>query len=161
MPMNDFVLGWELLEDCSGHEAGRQLLCRLYTGQTGLPCPEIGLSPAGKPYFLNSQWHFSISHTQRHVFCALSRRPVGIDAEETNRQVNGRLADCWLSETERAHYDRQEDQNAALVRLWVLKEALAKQTGRGIGNWLKNTNFDPADSRIMEIDGCFVAVIQE
>ena len=57
--------------------------------------------------------------------------------------------------------ENSRDKRAALLRLWVLKEAYAKLTGRGIGNWLKSTDFDPEDTRITCIDGCYVAILEE
>ena len=85
------ILGSQLLNGRSGHEAGRELLAQLYLRETGEPVPEISVTQWGKPYFVNSPWHFSISHTHRHAFCALSEKPVGIDAEETDRNINLRL----------------------------------------------------------------------
>ena len=151
----------EALNGRSGHEAGRALLERLYREETGMDCPEIAVADRGKPYFVESPWYFSISHTQRHVFCALSSKPVGLDAEETDRKVNLRLADRILSPSEKRRFDEAEDKQAALLRLWVLKEAAAKLTGEGLRGFPNHTDFDPADDRIMELDGCFVAVLTE
>jgi len=55
--------------------------------------------------------------------------------------------------------ENADDRNQAFLRLWVLKEAYAKLTGRGLGSYLKETNFSPTDTRITEIGGCFVAVL--
>lgn len=154
--MNDFLLVGELLNGRSGHETGRQLLEKLYREYTGQECPEILAADRGKPYFVGNPVHFSISHTPRHVFCALSDRPIGIDAEETDRQVNLKLADKILSPAEKARFDGTRE---ALLRLWVLKEAAAKYTGEGLRGYPNHTDFDPNDPRIQEIDGCFVAVI--
>ena len=151
----------EALNGRSGHEAGRALLERLYREETGMDCPEIAVADRGKPYFLNSSWHFSISHTKRHVFCALAEKPVGLDAEETDRNINLRLADRILSEPEKRRFDEAEDKQAALLRLWVLKEAAAKLTGEGLRGFPNHTDFDPNDARIMELDGCYVAVFTE
>ena len=70
------------LDGRTGHEAGRALLAALYREETGLDLPPVAIAAGGKPYFPGSDWHFSISHTPRHAFCALSRREIGIDAEE-------------------------------------------------------------------------------
>ena len=151
----------EALNGRSGHEAGRELLAKLYREETGRECPEIAVADRGKPYFVNSPWHFSISHTKNHVFCALSLRPVGLDAEETDRKVDLRLADRVLSASEKRRFDEAEDKRACLLRLWVLKEAAAKLTGAGLRGFPNRTDFDPEDDRIMELDGCYVAVFTE
>ena len=46
-----------------------------------------------------------------------------------------------------------------LLKFWVLKEAYAKLTGRGLGNYLGQTDFDPETAQI--IDGGYVAVLEE
>lgn len=150
----------EALKGRSGHEAGRELLARLYREETGEALPEIAIADRGKPCFVNCPWHFSISHTKNHVFCALSDRPVGLDAEEKGRKVDFRLADRILSESEKRRFDAAADKQAALLRLWVLKEAAAKCTGEGLRGFPNQTDFDPEDSRIMEIDGCYIVVLE-
>ena len=154
-------VGHRLLEGQSGHEAGRQLLADMYLEATGQPLPEIAVTDRGKPYFKNTPWHFSISHTKNHVFCVLSERCVGIDAEEVDRKADLRLADKILSAKEKQRYEAAGDKRVALLRLWVLKEAYAKRSGRGFGDYLYETEFSPNDPRIQELHGCFVAVIQE
>ena len=144
-----------------GHEAGRELLAKLYRQETGEDCPEVRIAQRGKPYFVDSSWHFSISHTKHHVFCALGRQPVGIDAEEMDRQPDLRLADKVLSESERKRYDAAVDKRATFLKLWVLKEASAKLTGEGLRGYPNGTDFDPEDPRVMELEGCYVAVLTE
>ena len=150
----------EPLHGRRGHEAGRELLARLYREETGMDCPEIAIAHRGKPYFVDSPWHFSISHTRNHVFCVLSDRPVGLDAEEMDRKVNLRLAEKVLSESEKIRYDAAEDKRVALLRLWVLKEAAVKLTGEGLQGYPNQTDFDPNDDRIIEMNGCYVAIIE-
>ena len=149
-------LAWQRLEGQNGHEAGRSLLASLYRAETGQALPEIAVTPQGKPYFPGSRWHFSISHTENHVFCALSLKNIGIDAEEIRRQIDPRLARRILSPSELARFDHSREM---LLKFWVLKEAYAKLTGRGLGNYLGETNFDTEAVQI--IDGCFVAVLEE
>ena len=151
----------EALNGRSGHEAGRELLERMYREETGEALPEIAVAERGKPYFVNSPLHFSISHTKHHVFCALSDRPVGLDAEEMDRKADLRLAERILSASEKRHFDAAADKQACLLRLWVLKEAAAKLTGEGLRGFPNHTDFDPRDPRIQEIDGCYVAIIKE
>ena len=141
----------------TGHDAGRELLKTLYPGQL----PEIAVTERGKPYFVDSSWHFSISHTHRHAFCALSERPVGIDAEELDRNINLRLAEKILSPGEKAQFDGAEDKRTALLTFWVLKEAAAKLSGEGLKGYPNHTDFSLADPRVRTIDGCLVAIMEE
>ncbi len=148
------------LDGCSGHEAGRMLLARLYREQTGEELPPIAIAPRGKPYFPGSNWHFSISHTKSHAFCALSPSPIGIDAEEADRNIDLRLADKILSPMEKAQFDDAADKRRALLTFWVLKEAAVKCTGEGLRGYPSHTRFHLADPRVREIDGCLVAIIK-
>lgn len=155
------VLAGEALKGRSGHEAGRQLLARMYLETTGEACPEIAAEDRGKPYFTEGDWHFSISHTKKHVFCVLAAQPVGLDAEEVDRKIDLRLAEKILSESEKARYEASPDRRSALLKLWVLKEAAAKLTGEGLRGYPNGTDFSPDDPRVFEMDGCFVALMTE
>ena len=144
-----------------GHAAGRALLAELYLAETGLPLPPIAVTDRGKPYFTDSPWHFSITHTKGHAFCALSKQPIGIDAEELDRKVNPRLAEKILSPAEYAQYEAAPDKNRALLTFWVLKEAAAKRSGEGLRRYPNHTNFSLEDPRVTIIDGCLIAVLEE
>ena len=145
----------------TGHEAGRSLLAEMYSRYVGGALPEIALEDRGKPYFVDSPWHFSISHTPCHVFCALSRKRIGIDAEELDRNVKMMLADKILSPMEKAQYDASQEKQRTLLQFWVLKEAQAKMTGDGLRGYPNHTEFTLPDERIREMLGCLVAVMEE
>ena len=144
-----------------GHEAGLELLRKMYEQHYGLPVPPIAKTPLGKPYFIDSPVHFSISHTKKRVFCVLSDLPVGIDAEEENREIRLELSDKILSASEKIRYAQAEDKRQALLRLWVLKEAEAKCTGTGLQGYPNHTDFSPDDPRVIRMNGCLVAIIQD
>lgn len=155
-----YLEGKEIL-NVTGHEAGRTLLEEMYARYIGGPMPEIAVQERGKPYFVDSLWHFSISHSKRHVFCALSDKPIGIDAEELDRRMNPALAEKILSPMERQQYDSKQDQQRALLTFWVLKEAQAKMTGEGLKGYPKHTEFSLTDPRVRQLHNCLVAVIEE
>lgn len=144
-----------------GHAAGRALLKAMAEAYTGKPMPEIAVTDRGKPYFVEGGLHFSISHTKKHVFCALSNRPIGIDAEELDRNIAPALAEKILSAGERAQYEASGDKRLALLTFWVLKEAAAKSTGKGLAGYPNRTNFSLEDPRVIIMDGCLLAVIEE
>jgi phosphopantetheinyl transferase len=145
----------------SGHEAGRELLATLYRQETGQTLPQILKTKRGKPYFADSSFHFSISHTPHHAFCVLSGCNVGLDAEELDREINLKLAQKILSPSEYGQYERAPDQRLALLRFWVMKEAQAKLTGEGIKFHPNHTEFMLTDPRVRELHGCLVAVFEE
>jgi len=154
------IFGYCELNGRTGHQAGRELLEEKYRACTGETPPPISVTPEGKPYWENSPWYFSISHTNRHAFCALAKVPVGIDAEELDRPMMLlSLAEKVLSPGEKAQFDRAEDKRRAFLTFWVLKEAAAKQSGEGLRIYPNHTNFSLKDPRVWEIDGCLVAVL--
>ena len=116
------VIGARTLQGMSGHDAGRQLLSDMYRELTEETLPQIAVTDRGKPYFVAGKLHFSISHTKEQVFCVLSESIVGIDAEETDRDMDLRLADKILSPTEKERYESAPDKRIALLRFWVLPE---------------------------------------
>ena len=156
------VLGHaKILPGQTGHTAGRELLKKLYLEHTGEVLPQIATQERGKPYFVTGKWHFSISHTKNHAFCVLSERPVGIDAEEQDRQINPALAEKILSPSEKAQFDAAQDPRLALLTFWVLKEAAAKLTGEGLRGYPEKGTFQLDDPRVTMIHGCLVAIIEE
>ena len=143
----------------TGHEAGRQLLRQLYRQETGEELPSIVTTSTGKPYFENSPWHFSISHTRRHAFCVLSKEDIAIDAEALDRKIDLRLAQKILSPKEKVQFDAAEDKRRALLTFWVLKEAAVKLSGEGLRGYPNQTDFSLEDPRVREMDGCLVAIV--
>ncbi|MBO5867318.1 MAG: 4'-phosphopantetheinyl transferase superfamily protein [Oscillospiraceae bacterium] len=153
-------IGCEPLNGRSGHDAGRELLAKMYSERNCDPMPFILTTDRGKPFFASGRFHFSISHTPKRVFCALADYPLGIDAEEMDRDINLVLADKILSPAERKHYDAAEDKRSCLLRFWVLKEAAAKASGEGLRGYPNVTAFHPDDPRIQEVDGCYLAIVE-
>lgn len=145
----------------TGHEAAWALLEEGYRRATGEELPEVACTERGKPYFLDSPWHFSLTHTSRHAFCVLAKVPVGIDAEELDRDIRLELAEKILSPSEYAQFSRVEDKRLALLTFWVLKEAAAKCTGEGLRGYPNHTHFSLDDPRVAVRDGCLVAVVTQ
>ena len=157
--MPQLYFAHKALQGESGHDAGRQLLAELYQRHLGDTMPPTVETHRGKPYFKDSGWHFSISHTKNHAFCVLCDCPVGLDAEELTRQVNPIVAEKALSAGEKAQYEEAQDKNRALLTFWVLKEADGKRTGKGVGIHPNHTDFMLTDRRVFEHAGCLVAII--
>lgn len=145
----------------TGHDAGWALLEALYREETGCPLPRVVRNHRGQPRFADSHLCFSIAHTDRHAFCVLAQKPVGIDAEELDRQVSLRLAQKILSPGEMEQFSRAADKRRALLTFWVLKEAAAKRSGEGLTGFPNHTSFRLDDPNVHEWDGCLIAVLTE
>ena len=59
--------GCRVIENETPHEAGRALLAQLWAAHIGGSLPPMAIAERGKPYFVDSPWHFSITHTPRHA----------------------------------------------------------------------------------------------
>lgn len=143
------------------HAEGRRLLRQMYEECAGEKMPAISVNGWGKPHFVGGAMYFSITHTRGHVFCALSDKPVGIDAEELDRNISLALADKILSPPERRQYAAAADKRVALLTFWVLKEAQAKCDGTGLRGYPNRTDFSLDDPRVQMRDGCILAVMEE
>lgn len=110
-----------------------RLLCRALREEyaIGFP-PRFGYEAGGKPFLPDHPHiHFNLSHCRLGAACALSPRPVGIDAESV-RPYKDDLARHVLNAEEYARVGESADPAEAFIRLWTMKEAYAKLTGRGL-----------------------------
>lgn len=97
----------------------------------------------GKPYAINLNVEFNISHSGNIVICAIDNKPVGIDIEQI-RPIDLKIAKRICSENELRYlfgYPPKEtdfnktDDTAVLSRffeLWTAKEAYSKCLGNGL-----------------------------
>jgi 4'-phosphopantetheinyl transferase len=93
----------------------------------------IARSPTGKPGVTGGP-HFNLSHSGDLALIArCADAPVGVDLEHARalRNPTG-LARRMCSPRELTWAGRSPDLNAALLRLWVRKEAVAKAEGGGL-----------------------------
>jgi phosphopantetheinyl transferase len=82
----------------------------------------------GKPYFVNANNHFSISHCNGYAACVVSEEgPVGIDIELIQDRIK-KVAPKFLHTTELEKINKLElnEQLAQLSVCWAAKEAMYK-----------------------------------
>ncbi|MBR5892178.1 MAG: 4'-phosphopantetheinyl transferase superfamily protein [Bacteroidaceae bacterium] len=103
----------------------------------------------GKPFLQGAEGiHFSMSHCRQAVVCAVADFPLGVDVESL-RPYNERLARYTMNDEELSRIESSPLPEVEFVRLWTMKEAVAKLSGRGINN-LKNL--------LTEFEGCIECV---
>ncbi len=153
--------GCRLSQGQSGHDAAWSLLQKLWKSNFHKPMPPVVRTPRGKPEIPGTGLYISLSHTSHHAFCAVSDRPIGIDAEELNRPIREKLAEKILSPSEKEQFVAASDRRLALLTFWVLKEAAAKRTGEGLCGYPNGTDFRLDDPAVSEWDGCLLAIITE
>lgn len=95
--------------------------------------PEIYKSQEGKPYFKDSNIFFNYSHSKNYIACAISLYEVGIDIEETSRNISDDIATKYL--------DNAIGNNNRL-EIWIKKESYSKLKGLGIQIGFKDIRID-------------------
>ena len=105
------------------------LLLTALFGSEGAP-PSFTYGAHGKPYLVGDNTpDFSLSHSDRWVFCAVSDLPLGMDAQE-KRNVSRRLPSRILTSQEADWVNAYSEPR--FRRIWTMKEAYVKYTGTGL-----------------------------
>ena len=141
------------------HEQGRKtcamaylLLCqalRQEYGITELPVFEYG--EHGKPFIVgHPDIHFNFSHCREAVICVVSNRPVGVDVESI-REYRDSLVRYTMNDQEVQQIERAERPDVEFIRLWTMKEAVLKLSGRGIVDDLKHVLTDTKTSELTTV----------
>ena len=108
---------------------------------------------SGKPHLREGTPFFNQSHTSHCVAVAVSEQEeIGIDIEEIKPHAAG-FAEKFCSEAECALIRSAADPTSELIRLWSAKEALAKQSGKGIGTGMRALSASTAQSLPLSVDG--------
>ena len=106
--------------------------------ENNLQIPTVAFTDTGKPYFIDSDIHFSLSHSKGVCAVAVSDQPVGVDVEEIKDSYNPHLIERSLTEHEKDVFDGD------FTRIWCRKEAVSKMTGEGITgypNYIDTTRY--------------------
>ena len=115
------------------------LLCEGLRNEYGIterPLFEYG--EHGKPAIVGQPHiHFNLSHCREAVICVLSDRPVGVDVESI-REYKDSLVRYTMNEHEVRQIEQAEHPEVEFIRLWTMKEAVLKLSGRGIVDDLKS-----------------------
>lgn len=109
---------------------------------------ELAYKPGGRPYLRGlDQVDISLSHTGTLLLAGLSRCGwIGVDAELADRPMLALGTEqqvCTPCELRALRGIAEHRRNAALVRLWTLKEAYSKAIGQGMRFRFTEFGFDP------------------
>ena len=123
------------------------LLARAVREAGVFPLPEVAFEEGGKPVFVDSPLHFSLSHSGKLAAVLLSDAPCGVDVEIVRAPVKDGLIRRVLTERERT-------EGLDFFDVWTRKECVGKLDGRGLCaletdvsdasgmNWLATDVFD-------------------
>lgn len=117
----------------------RELLALAVREAWGLsPLPELARREGGKPFFPErEELHFNLSHSGSLALCALDSAPVGVDIQLV-KEWRPSLPRRVCSESELAWLEEQPELWPAFTLLWTLKEARAKESGRGLTSSIRD-----------------------
>ncbi len=94
---------------------------------------------AGKPYFKDYPYYFSLSHSGDYVLCAISDEEIGADIQEMKPCDAERIATRFFTEEEKEKLRKCREEGEKLdcfYEIWSCKEAYGKMTGEGVGKAL-------------------------
>lgn len=145
-------------------DARQELVCgillRKYLGvwKTG----QVGYGKDGKPFLLERQWKYNLSHSGVWVALGISDAEIGVDIERIRRyhSVTARKLFTEEEQVMLEQVESEEARNALFTRLWTEWEAVLKLEGSGFaGGWREN-GVDKARYVIWtkEMDGYFLSV---
>ncbi|MGI8580808.1 MAG: 4'-phosphopantetheinyl transferase family protein [Chitinophagaceae bacterium] len=110
------------------HLAGRYLLQYLYPD---FPYHLIAIADTRKPFLLNEEYHFSISHCGDYAAVIVSKdHRVGIDIELVSLKVE-KIKHKFLNAEELSNIQDSQFNIQHLALLWCCKEAVFKWYGSG------------------------------
>lgn len=110
-------------------------------------CPATSCAPVpGRPVATAQPpgWRLSLSHSQGLSGCAISADPgLGLDIEPLARPLQWqKVVRRWFTPDEQA-WLLSRDSQTEFLRVWTLKEAWLKATGRGIAGNLQTLEVGP------------------
>ena len=126
------------------------LLCKGLKEEYGITSPpEFVIGDHGKPMLVGyPHIHFNMSHCREAAVCAISSRPVGIDAESI-RQYNKQLVERTMNKWEQQNIENSLHPDEVFIRLWTMKESVLKLTGEGISNDLHTVLYNETHHRFI------------
>ncbi len=120
-------------------------LCRKAISEFCKIAPEeivFGKSKFGKPFAVEIDIHFSISHSGDMVLCAVSEKEIGADIEKI-RCIRLDAAKKFACENELKYINENPN---GLFEIWTLKEAYFKCIGTGLGADIKKVCFTKTEN---------------
>ncbi|MGE6600850.1 MULTISPECIES: 4'-phosphopantetheinyl transferase family protein [Lysinibacillus] len=109
----------------------------------------------GKPYCINGDYEFNISHSGEWVIGIIGNCDVGIDIEEMKDNYEDEIIKNYFSSIEYASYNQTptEMKKERFYDLWTLKEAFVKNIGLGLSI--------PLDSFSIETSHNEISIVQD
>lgn len=121
---------------------GAQLLLNKMLSEEDISSPEYDEDYYHKPYIINHDIEFNISHSKEIVACALSNKNVGIDIEYVDKNIDLNIAKHYFYDEEYEKITKSSDKEDEFFKYWVLKESFMKYTSLGFNLELNEFNIN-------------------
>ncbi len=118
---------------------------RLYTGaflqcvlakETGVSLEDLHYeyNEWEKPFLVDSDLHFNMTHSGDYVVLAVSDAPIGVDIEHKTRNYEAIAKRCFhpLEYEDIMSLGEEEEQKMRFLEYWTMKEAYVKLVGTGM-----------------------------
>lgn len=111
---------------------GAYLLLKKMLDDENISNPIFKTGKFGKSYISNHEnIHFNLSHSGKIVACGISDKPIGVDVEYTDPEIDLDIAKNYFFNTEYDRIMNSNDPPNEFFKYWVLKESYMKYTGLG------------------------------
>ena len=113
---------------------GQLLLQRLYRNLFQIDIPSISYEENGRPFFVDSDVTFNLSHSRNLVVCGMNKSGrIGVDIEYVNSKRNWQdIAKECFSKEELDGLSKTEEPLNQFYFTWTIKEAVVKLLGQGV-----------------------------
>lgn len=85
----------------------------------------------GKPEIEGADLHFSLSHSDQAVLCAIGAEELGADIQKNACLQEAVMKRCY-SDEEQHYVLRAEEPDLAYTEIWTMKESYCKYLGEGL-----------------------------
>lgn len=109
-------------------------------------------NPQGKPFFSNSPFQFSISHSGNWLLCAWGEERIGIDVEKIETLSDHLdIANHFFhpEEYRMIRTSNQEKQLSLFYQIWTAKESYVKYSGEGLSCPLSSFRIERAGEELV------------
>lgn len=122
----------------------------------------FGRDKNGKPYAKDLDIHFSLSHSGTLAVCAISDKPVGVDAER-EKDVDPNVAKRLFVGQELEYvFKTEENVSKRIIEVWTKKEAYVKMLGQGVSDFSTFDVFEKKSVQTTQYQDYYISVsVQE
>ena len=116
---------------------------------------DISFSKLGKPELTNSNYHFSVSHSEECVVLAICQKPIGVDIEKP-RKFNSNIANRLFTPSQIDSLNdptiNDEKRNYLFCKYWTKYEAIVKNLGGGLSEKISHKDYEEYISKVNTFD---------